>query len=96
MSTATTEDTKEITKVILDTKYLHIEITDPNILDELNKPGKYAQNILFKALTININKMGGRVLLLTEDRKEVLREIASGVSTSDMQSAEHEYFKIER
>lgn len=83
-----------VVKIILKTQFLSIEITDPNILAELNTPEKYAQNIPFKGLEININPNGARVVLNTEDRKEVIRAAMSGVKKSEMQEVKH--FSVER
>jgi len=83
-----------VSKVILKTEYITMEITDPNILNELNTPDKYAQNLPFKGIEFNINKAGGRLVVRTEDKKEVIRDVSSGVNKKETEVMQT--FQIER
>lgn len=76
----------KISKLTLQTQFIKVEITDPNILDELNTVEKYPSNLGYTSAEININKHGGRIAVCIEDKKEVLREILSGVSNKEMQN----------
>lgn len=79
-------------------EFLDITLTDPNIIDELNlsqnNTFKYATNVLFEGLEINLNKKGGRVVLKTQDRLEVIRDISSGVKRSECEAIE--FFTVDR
>ena len=91
-----------IKAIRLNTKFLKIEITDPNILEEVNTENKYATNLPFVGLQITINRKGGRHYIITQDRKEVDREIVSGVSRKEIEGDEEngqgviEFFETDR
>lgn len=83
-----------IKSITFKSKFLDIKITDPNILEEVNTEGKYATNLPFEALWISINRNGGRHWIKTQDRREVDREIVSGVARKEVESVE--FFTTER
>lgn len=98
----TTGGKPPIKAIRLNTKYLKIEITDPNILEEVNTENKYATNLPFVGLQITINRKGGRHYIITQDRKEVDREIVSGVSRKEIEGDQEsgletiEFFETDR
>ena len=76
------------------TSFCEVKITDPNILDDLNMEGKYAAKLPFKKLEMNFNKNGARIVLGTEDRKEIIRDVSSGVKKDECKKID--FFELER
>lgn len=74
----------KVKKITFKSQYVTIEITDPNILDDINIEGKYPNELSFIRCQININKSGGRIVAYTEDKRGINREILSGISQKEM------------
>lgn len=73
----------KVSKLTFQSQFVKIEISDPNILDELNTEGKYPNIINFDRLEVNVNKMGGRISITTDDKRGISKEILSGINPKE-------------